>query len=69
MLESDRAGLVEARLDVLLAVWNRLVLFNVALEDSRKKGERRMDTGAEGETGCLYEEYLIYPVGGSPSEE
>lgn len=35
MLQSDGAGLVEARLDVLFTVWNRLILFNVALEGSR----------------------------------
>lgn len=47
VLQSDGAGLVEARLDVLLAVGNRLVLFDVALEDGSEKGEYRMGTKGE----------------------
>lgn len=50
MLQSDGAGLVEARLDVLLTVWNCLVLFNVALEDNREKGECRTDKGKKAES-------------------
>ncbi|KAG7223784.1 hypothetical protein INR49_026467 [Caranx melampygus] len=35
MLQSDGARLVETRFDILLTVWNRLILFNIALEDKR----------------------------------
>lgn len=41
---------MEARLDVLLTVWNCLILFNVTLEDDREKGECRTDTGEKAES-------------------
>lgn len=53
MLQSDGAGLVEARLDVLLAVWNCLILFNVTLADNREKDECGLDTGKKG-ARCLF---------------
>lgn len=64
VLQSDGAGLVEARLDVLLAVGNGFILFNVALEVNREKGEFKADTGKKEETrreaGCLHVEQVIY---------
>lgn len=47
MLQGDSAGLVEARLDVLLAVWNRLVLFNITLEEIRAQGEFRTQVNSK----------------------
>lgn len=41
MLQSDGAGLVETRLDVLLTIRNRLILFNITLQDNSEKVEWR----------------------------
>lgn len=43
MLQSDGAGLVEARLDVLLAVWNGLVLLDVTLRAHREVVESKAE--------------------------
>lgn len=63
MLQGDGAGLVEARLDVLLAVRDRLVLLDVTLEGSRETGERGMDAGKRDKRRgdrCAWEKQLTF---------
>lgn len=56
VLQGDRARLVETGLDVLLAVWNGFILFNVTLQDSREKVGSR-----EKKAGRLYQEWQSHP--------
>lgn len=37
VLQSDGAGLVETRLDVLLTIWNSFILFNITLKDIKER--------------------------------